>query len=79
MPYDFQIYYRKGTSNPADAPSRLGVPAAASIDADANIGTDIDGDLPMQRLLPALRAKIRQSIPEPAKHKDTGKGAEEGD
>jgi len=77
--YNFQIYYRKGTLNPADAPSRLGVPAAASINTDANIGTDIDGDLPMQRLLPALRAKIRQSIPEPARYRDTGKGVEEGD
>jgi hypothetical protein len=77
--YDFQIYYRKGTSNPADAPSRLGVSATVSTNADANVSTDIDGDLPVQRLLPALRAKIRQSIPEPARHRDTGKGAEEGD
>ena len=65
--------------NPADAPSRLGVPAAASINTDANISTDIDEDLLIQRLLPALRAKIRQSIPEPARYRDTGKGVEEGD
>jgi hypothetical protein len=71
--YDFQIHYRKGTSNPADAPSRLGVSAAVSTDID------IDGDLPVQRLLPALRVKIRQSILEPARHRDTGKSAEEGD
>jgi hypothetical protein len=47
MPYDFQIYYRKGTSNPADVPSKLRVSAAASINVNANTDADIDRDLPV--------------------------------
>jgi hypothetical protein len=77
--YDFQIYYCKGTSNPADALSRLRVLTAASTDADANIGADTDGDLPVQRLLSVLRTKIKQPTLEPARHGDTGKDTEEGD
>jgi hypothetical protein len=81
VPYDFQIYYRKGTLNPADAPSKLGVSGAINknVATNLNTSTDTDKELPVQRLLPALRAKIRQSTPEPARHRDTGKSTEEGD
>jgi hypothetical protein len=79
--YDFQIYYRKGTLNPADTPSRLGISGAINKDiaTDLNTSTDTDEKLLMQRLLPALRAKIKQSTSEPAKYGDTGKSTEEGD
>jgi hypothetical protein len=81
VPYDFQIYYRKETLNPADVPSRLRVSGAINKDVatDLNTSTDTDKELLVQRLLPVLRAKIRQSTPEPARHRDTGKSTEEGD
>jgi len=47
--YDFQIYYRKGTLNPADVSSRLGVLGAINKDivTDLNISTNTDEELLM--------------------------------
>src|SRR5437773_4389669 len=51
VPYDFQIFYRKGSLNPADAPSRR---------PDYCAGRQED-DTPVSQLLPSLRSKVAES------------------
>jgi reverse transcriptase-like protein len=49
LPYDFRIFYRKGTLNPADGPSRR---------PDYLAGAEEIDDTPVTRLLPSLRERV---------------------
>src|SRR5881392_3389973 len=51
VPYDFQIFYRKGSLNPADAPSRRPDYCAGQLEDDTLVS----------QLLPSLRAKVAKS------------------
>ena len=51
VPYDFQIFYRKGLLNPADAPSRRPDYCAGQL----------EDDTPVSQLLPSLRSKVAES------------------
>ena len=53
LPYDFHLFYRKGTLNPADGPSRR---------PDYFV-TDEADDLPVAHLLPALRSRVMNIEP----------------
>jgi hypothetical protein len=59
-PYDFQIFYRKGAINPADAPSRRCWDRSGPSDENT----------PISGLLPSLQAKIRLRGSSPAGHDD---------
>ncbi len=53
VPYDFQIFYRKGSLNPADAPSRRPDYMAGRIEDDSMLS----------QLLPSLKAKVACESP----------------
>jgi hypothetical protein len=57
LPYDFQIFYRKGALNPADGPSRR-----PDYLADAE---EVDDQTPVSQLLPTLSARVVLEEKEP--------------
>src|SRR5436189_5354095 len=53
--HDCQIFYRKGSLNPADTPSRCPDYCAGQL----------EDDTPVSQLLPSLRAKVAKSCEDP--------------
>jgi len=70
LPYDFRLFYRKGTLNPADGPSRRTDYLASAKEVDST---------PTTHLLPALRSRLNQKEETKIESKSIGTAVESAD